>query len=103
MARKAREPKTLIIPGASICHDDKDEGYVIEVEFPGVVKKDIGLYMYPFGFCARGERADIRYEVCYSLGHEIRPKDAKAKFRNGLLKVTVPFRESLKPTEVAVE
>ena len=103
MTREAREPKTLIIPDASICHDDKDEGYVIEVELPGVTKKDIGLYMYSFGFCARGERADIRYEVCYSLGHEIRPEETKAKFANGLLKVTVPFRESLKPTEVKVE
>jgi len=103
MAKKAREPKTLIIPAVSICHDDKDEGYVIEIELPGVAKKDIGLYMYPFGFCARGERADTRYEVCYSLAHEITPKKTKAKFDKGLLKVTVPFRESLRPTEVTVE
>jgi len=52
-------PKTAMFPRVSICHDDKDEDYEIEVELPGVKKEDIDLSFWSGGFCIDGEKEDI--------------------------------------------
>lgn len=55
------------------------------------------------GLCIRAEKEDLRYEGCYILAHPVKPEEAKAKFENGLLRVQVPFKESIKGTEVPIE
>jgi len=95
--------KPVAVPRVTVCHDERDEGFVIDVELPGVKKEEIHLEMGTGGMCLRAEKADLRYEGCYVLAHPVRPEEAKARFENGLLKVRVPFRESIKGVEVPVE
>lgn len=95
--------KVVMSPRITISHNDKDEGYVIEVELPGVKKEDIELFFWSKGFCIDGKKEDIIYSECYNLAHEVRTEEAKAKFENGLLTIIVPFKEKLRAKKVKVE
>lgn len=98
-----KKEKTMVIPAVSSYHDEKDENLIIEVELPGVKKKNVKLDMTEEGFCATGERADSIYQVCYRFLHEITLDEAKAKFDSGLLTITVPFQKPAKPKEIPIE
>ncbi|MGA3198428.1 MAG: Hsp20/alpha crystallin family protein [Halobacteriota archaeon] len=90
-----------VVPEASLYHD-KDT-YTIEVELPGVHKKDIELEASENGFCLTAPREDIEYVGCWILAHEIDPKKAIATFSNGLLKVTVPLEENFEGVKVPIK
>ncbi len=101
MAKK--KDKTLVPPTVCAYHDEKDENLIVEVELPGVKKKDLKLEMTEDGFCATGERDDFCYQACYNFLHEIDANKTKAKFDSGLLIITVPFEKPEKPREIAIE
>jgi HSP20 family molecular chaperone IbpA len=90
-------------PNVIVCHDEKGEGYVIDIELPGVKKENIELSFGKNGFCVTGKREDVTYTGCYYLLHEVKVEEAKAKYKSGLLRVTVPFKEILKPTKIKIE
>jgi len=90
-----------VVPDASLYHD-KDT-YTIEVELPGVHKKDIELEASENGFCLVAPREDIEYVGCWILAHTIEPQKANATFSNGLLKVTVPLVESFEGVKVPIK
>ncbi len=94
---------TVTCPEVSVVHDDKDEGLAVTVELPGVSKEDIDLTVSKGGFCVTASREDLRYEGCFQFGHEVDSAEARAKFDNGLLLVTVPFLEPLCGRRVAIE
>ncbi len=96
-----KKEKTMVIPTVCAYHDEKDENLIIEVELPGVKKKDVKLDMTEEGFCATGERADSIYQACYRFLHEITLDEAK--FDSGLLAITVPFQKPAKPKEIPIE
>jgi HSP20 family molecular chaperone IbpA len=98
-----KKEKTVVIPTVCAYHDEKDENLIIEVELPGVKKKDVKLNMTDEGFCVTGERADFIYQVCYRFLHEITLDEAKAKFDSGLLSIAVPFQKPARPREVTIE
>ena len=54
------------------------------------------------GFCVKGEATDFRYETCYMLAHEIKAKEAKAKFDSGLLRIEVPLKDILRGHKVSI-
>jgi len=101
MAKK--KEKAMASPTVCAYHDEKDENLIIEVELPGVRKKDLKLEMTNEGFCASGERDDFIYQACYNFLHEVSPDEAKAKFNSGLLTVTVPFQRPAQPKEISIE
>jgi HSP20 family molecular chaperone IbpA len=55
------------------------------------------------GFCIKAEAEDFRYENCYMLAHEVKREATKAKFDSGLLKITVPFKDTLHGHKVTIE
>ena len=97
-----KKDKTLVSPVVCGYHDEKDENLVVEVELPGVKKKNLKLQMTEDGFCASGERDDFCYEACYNFMHEIDADKAKAKFDSGLLTITVPFLKPEEPREITI-
>ncbi len=98
-----KRSKVTILPSVNICHDEKDEGYYIEVELPGVEKEDIELYFWSRGFCVDGNKKDLTYSGCYTLAHDVKSEEVKAKFESGLLKINVPFKEKLRAKKVKIE
>jgi HSP20 family molecular chaperone IbpA len=95
--------KPIVSPDVSVSHGAKDEGLVVEVELPGINKKDIDLTVSTNSFCVSAEREDVKYEGCFQFAHEVNKDLAKAKFENGLLKLSVPFKEPLRGTKVEIE
>jgi len=83
-----------VTPCACFSHDDKDGRFKIELELPGVDKKDIKLDMRKDSFCVSAPRGtDTEYSGCYMLAHEIAPEKAEAKYESGLLRIFAPIRD----------
>ncbi len=94
--------KQVIAPLINVNHNDDDTGLEIRVDLAGAAKDTIDLDMGDRGFCISAEAEDFKYENCFMLGHEIKGKNAKAKFESGLLKITVPFKDTLHGHKVAI-
>lgn len=97
----AEEERISVAPSAFLYHD-KDK-YTIEIELPGVHKKDIEFEATTTGFCLRAPRDDIEYVGCWMLAHSIEPEKASASFSNGLLTVSVPLAERLEGIRVPIK
>lgn len=98
MSEKVRVP---VSPTACIYHDR--EKYTIELELPGVAKRDIEFEMTDSTFCLRAPREDIEYSGCWVLAHSVDPEKTKARFKNGLLTVEAPLSKPFKGVKVAIE
>jgi len=98
MSKKAEKvEKVAVPPEMYACLDDAGENYILEVELPGVSKKNIELSMHEDLVHVKGDRTDLRF-----LGHlhfplKVNPKKAEAAFSQGLLTVRVPVKEKRSP------
>jgi HSP20 family molecular chaperone IbpA len=99
----AQEEKQVIVPSINVKHNRDDTGLEIRVDMAGASKKSVDLDVGDKGFCVKAEAEDFRYENCYMLAHEIKREEARAKFDSGLLKITVPFKDSLHGHKVSIE
>jgi HSP20 family molecular chaperone IbpA len=91
------EEKERIIISPSICGwaDEDHKTYKIEVELPGVEKETIKLRMHDDSFFLKGETENVVYVGSYAVCCPVKPDEAKATYKNGLLKVEVPFKDPL--------
>jgi HSP20 family molecular chaperone IbpA len=96
--------------------EETDAGWTIEVELPGVKKKDIEVETTGRSVIISGERAHkeregvlrqrrrvdgtFRYEV--TLGADFDPGAITARLANGELTVTVPKAEDEKPRKIKI-
>lgn len=88
MAEKAK-----VTPCVCFSHDDKEGRLSIEVQLPGVDKKDISLEMRRDSFCVSASRGeDTQYSGCFMLAHEVESSKTQARYENGLLKVFAPIK-----------
>lgn len=71
----------------------------IEAEVPGVEKKDITVNMHDdsMSLCAPSKTVGVAYAASVSFCCPVKPKEAKARYENGLLKIEVPNK--FKPEE----
>lgn len=85
--------KVKVTPCTCISHD-RDEGRLkMELEMPGVDKKDIKLDMRQDSFCVSAPRGeDAEYSGCFMLAHEVLADKTEARYENGLLKINAPIR-----------
>ncbi len=86
--------KTKVTPCVCFSHDEKEGRLNIEVQLPGVDKKeDISLEMRRDSFCVTAPRGkDTEYSGCFMLAHEVETGKTQARYENGLLKVFAPIR-----------
>ncbi|MFX1572117.1 MAG: Hsp20/alpha crystallin family protein [Promethearchaeota archaeon] len=87
------EDKLLTSPEMCAWADDEHSTYKIEIQLPGVEKDTIKLKMHDDSFFIKGETEDTIYIGTYAVCCPIKPEEAKASYKNGLLKVEVPFQE----------
>jgi HSP20 family molecular chaperone IbpA len=86
--------RSKVTPCACFSHDDKDGRFKIELELPGVDKKDIKLDMRKDSFCVSAPRGtETEYSGCYMLAHEIVPEKTEAKYESGLLRIFAPISD----------
>jgi len=89
--------KVVLPPHMFACLDDKGENYEVEIELPGVKKKDIELSMHEDLVHVHAERKDLVFHGHMHFPIKVNPKKAAAKFNSGLLKITVPLKEKRSP------
>ncbi len=74
------------------CDDIGDDHYHINIELPGVKKKDINLQIIKFGLRLRAKKGkDIEYVSELKFLCDANTSDIKAEYEDGLLTVDVPF------------
>ena len=89
--------KLVVPPKMSACLNDKGDMYTIEVELPGVYKKDISLTMDKDIIHVVADRDDFQYHGHLHLPYEVQPEKTKSEFISGLLKIKAPLRDKRKP------
>ncbi len=93
------ESKTrIIIPEICTYENEDSTGYIIEVILPGVEKNTIKLKMNKNNLIVYGETDSLNYGGLYQLCCEIDPDKAKSTYKNGLLKIEVPYLDIMKYT-----
>ena len=78
---------------------DNDGHYELDVDMPGFSKEDIKVelkdgYLTENGKYIRRERYMGSCSRSFQVGDSVKQEDIKAKFENGILKLTVPKEEA---------
>jgi HSP20 family protein len=98
MSKKEEKMEKIAIPAEMFaCLDDKGENYLLEIELPGVDKKNIDLGMHEDLVSVRAERKDAMLVGHLHFPLRVDPKKADAAFKQGLLTVKVPVKEKRGP------
>jgi HSP20 family molecular chaperone IbpA len=102
---ESKEEKRILSP--NVCaypKEDEHEGYHIEIELPGVEKDTIRLKMHEDSFFIKGESEDVVFVGSYTICCPVKAENAKAKYKNGLLMIDVPFKSPLEDAiEISIE
>ncbi|MFW9946340.1 MAG: Hsp20/alpha crystallin family protein [Candidatus Odinarchaeota archaeon] len=88
-----KEEKMRVSPDICMWPNDEHNTYKIEITLPGVEKDTIKLKMHEDSFFIKAESENIVYIGSYAVCCPVDAEKAKAAYKEGLLKVEVPFKE----------
>lgn len=99
--REAPDQETAWAPPVDVYEDD--EGLILVVDLPGVRRDDIDLRIDDTGLTVEGERARTesssgirlerpagRFRRSFRIGIPLDPSGARATYREGVLRITIP-------------
>ncbi|MFX1489295.1 MAG: Hsp20/alpha crystallin family protein [Promethearchaeota archaeon] len=90
--------KRTLIPEMCSYNNEESTGSIIEIMLPGVEKDTIELKMNRDNLVVFGESDSINYGAIFQLCCPVDPEEAKTTYKNGLLKIEVPYVDMLKDT-----
>lgn len=97
--------------------EENDDAFTLTVELPGVGEKDIELTLENRTLSITAENTvqnvkehtlvlneipEVRYRTAFDLPERVDTAGVKAAHRNGLLILTLPKREEVKPRRIAI-
>ena len=98
------DDKIKVMPCVCFSHDDQGGRLRIDMEMPGVDKKDISLEMRKDSFCVSAPRGqETEYAGCFKLSHEILPEKAEAKYDSGMLTIFAPIKDWGRKVNVTIQ
>jgi HSP20 family protein len=87
-----------------------DDGWRIDVPMPGIDPKDVTLEVAGNTLSIRAEvpseendKGPMRYEQTFTIPQFVDLEKLTASHRHGMLRLTVPLKESVKPRRVQIE
>jgi HSP20 family protein len=86
-------PRILKTPILAMYHDDKHQQLTLEVELPDVESENITLIMHENSFYLKAFSKTVEYLGSFFLDGPVDPEKAIAVNENGMLTVTVPYKE----------
>ena len=112
-----RTAEVIWTPRVDVNETDKE--YLLDVEVPGLEKKDIKVEVKDNTLTISGERTNERktetgtsyhverhygkFERSFTLPEAVDGGKVSAKYTNGILEIALPKSEKAKPKEIAVE
>ncbi|MFX1287416.1 MAG: Hsp20/alpha crystallin family protein [Promethearchaeota archaeon] len=90
---KDKPSKLIATPQMCAVESEDGTGFDIEVYLPGVDKDTIKLKMDSEYIYITGETETVKYSGFYSLCCPVEPEKAKTSYKEGLLKINVPYQE----------
>ncbi len=97
--------------------DENDEAFTLTLELPGVTEKGIDLSLEERTLSVTAENTvetfkdytlvfseipEVRYRAAFELPERVDTAGVKAAHKNGLLILTLPKREEVKPRRIAI-
>ena len=89
------EGKVKLAPSIFSYPDPEHCELHMEISLGGVKKEDIVLKMHDDSFFLQASRDDFDYVASDMFCCPVKASDAKAKFENGVLIVSVPFKDQM--------
>ncbi len=83
--------------GPEICSyiDDDATKLSVEISIPGVRKEDIDLKLQEDSLYLSAPRDDVEFVTTLAFCCPVVPDKAEAHYENGLLKLTIPFKDEM--------
>ena len=111
----ASRTKPEIAPVSTV--EEKDDGYQVAIELPGVPREAIDLSLenrtlsvtaentvgsYEGYTRLRHEAPEVRYRVTFSIPEQVDETAIQAAYKNGVLTLTLPKRKTVKTQKIAI-
>jgi HSP20 family protein len=87
-----------------------DDGWRIDIPMPGIDPKDVNLEVAGNNLSIRAEttgdekdRNSTRYEQTFTVPQFLNLEKLTASHRHGMLRLTIPLKDSVKPRRVQIE
>jgi HSP20 family protein len=96
--------KRWVYPEICAFENEDETGYDIDVYLPGAEKDSVKLEMNKDSISIKGEAENISYRGIYGLCCPVDPSKATSTYKEGLLKIHVPYKEiEMKNVDVRIE
>ena len=92
--------KVKVSPTVCAYSNEDHRRLFVEVEVPGAKREDIDLKMHGDSFALRVPREDLIYVANYALCCPVEPDKAEATYKDGLLRIEVPYKDPMSDARV---
>jgi len=85
-----------------------DDGYRVRIPLPGIAPENVTVDVAGRGIHVRaierdGDTEVMRYEEVLTLPASVDGEKVRATFRHGLLELTLPYQDAVKPRRIEIE